>query len=78
MLDVRKKSILTLKIYKLTSLKYFEVSNRSFLVTLASAWFKIRISILIILLRTVFRRKNDMHFQRRAYKSKADSISLRG
>ena len=37
MLDVRKKSILTLKIYKLTSLKYFEVSNRSFLVTLASA-----------------------------------------
>lgn len=78
MLDVRKKSILTLKIYKLTSLKYFEVSNRSFLVTLASAWFKIRISILIILLRTVFRRKNDMHFQRSAYKSKADSISLRG
>ena len=78
MLDVRKKSILTLKIYKLTSLKYFEVSNRSFLVTLASAWFKIRISILIILLRTVFRRKNDMHFQRRTYKNKADSISLRG
>ena len=54
LLDVRVKSILTFKICKLISLEYFELSNRSVLVIVASAWFKIITSILVILLRKVF------------------------
>ena len=37
LLDVRVKSILTFKICKLISLEYFELSNRSVLVIVASA-----------------------------------------
>ena len=41
MLDVRMKSILAFKIFKLISLDYFELPNRSVLVIIASASFKI-------------------------------------
>ena len=37
LLDVRIKSILAFKIYKLTALEYFELPNRSVLVIVASA-----------------------------------------
>ena len=54
LLDVRIKSILAFKIYKLISLEYFDMTNRSVLVIVASAWFKMLLSILVILLRKVF------------------------
>ena len=42
-----------MKICKLISLEYFKLPNRSVLVIVASAWFKILLSILVILLRRV-------------------------
>ena len=48
------KSILAFKICKLILSEYFQLPNRSVLVIVASAWFKILLSILVILLRGVF------------------------
>ena len=53
LLDVRLKLIFTFKIFKSTSLEYFELPNRMFLVAVASASFKILVSVLIIFLRKV-------------------------
>ena len=51
LVDVRIKSILAFKICKLISLEYFESPNRIKLVIIvASAWFKILLSLLVILL----------------------------
>ena len=52
--DVKIKSTLAFKTCKLISLEYFELPNTSVLVIVASAWFKILLSILVILLRRVF------------------------
>ena len=46
--------ILAFKIFKLILLEYFELPNRSVLVIVVSAWFKILLSILAIMLRRVF------------------------
>ena len=53
LLDVRIKSILAFQICKLTSLEYFGLPNRNVLVIVESVWFKILLSILVILLRRV-------------------------
>ena len=65
MLDVRMKSILAFKIFKLISLDYFELPNRSVLVIIASASFKIWLSILAIFLRRVFHSVRKLGHRRR-------------
>ena len=48
LLDVRIKSTLAFKIWKLTSLEDFKLPNISVLVTVASVWNKVLLSILFI------------------------------
>ena len=54
LLDVKIKSTLAFKIWKLISLEYYELPNRSVLVIVESGSFKILLSILVISLRRVF------------------------
>ena len=54
LLDIRIKLILTFKVYQLNSLEYFGLPNRNVFLTAASTWFKILLSILVVMLKRVF------------------------